>query len=159
MTKISLIFISYYLAFIWNEFKISKWFEMFKHSYGMVRIILRYVLFSLMYAWYYETFIYSNRNPLLYLFIYFDIIKQLFIVIEIHSFIYSSIKLIFLHCLLLPYTELFLGMWYIVSIWLFYSRKYKFLCEKGPFFIPCVSGTTEFDCKIRSKTKILHSFN
>lgn len=159
MTKISLIFISYYLALIWNRFKISKWFEMFKHSYGMVRIILRYVLFSLMYAWYYETFIYSNRNPLLYLFIYFDIMKQLFIVIEIHSFIYSSIKLIFLHCILLPYTELFLGMWYIVSIWLFYSRKYKFLWEKGPFFILCVSGTTEFECKIRSTTKILHSFN
>ena len=159
MTKISLIFISYYLALIWNRFKISKWFGMFKHSYGMVRIILRYVLFSLMYAWYYETFIYSNRNPLLYLFIYFDIMKQLFIVIEIHSFIYSSIKLIFLHCLLLPYTELFLGMWYIVSIWLFYSRKYKFLWEKGPFFILCVSGTTEFECKIRSTTKILHSFN
>jgi len=159
LTKISLIFISYYLALIWNRFKISKWFGMFKHSYGMVRIILRYVLFSLMYAWYYETFIYSNRNPLLYLFIYFDIMKQLFIVIEIHSFIYSSIKLIFLHCLLLPYTELFLGMWYIVSIWLFYSRKYKFLWEKGPFFILCVSGTTEFECKIRSTTKILHSFN
>lgn len=86
--------------------------------------------------------------------------KQLFIVIEIHSFIYSSIKLIFFHCLLLPYTELFLGMWYIVNIWLFYSRKYKFLRDKGPFFILCVFGTTEFECYIRSTTtKILHSFN
>lgn len=146
MTKISVIFISYSLAFIWNKIKISKWFEMFKHSYGTVGIILRYVLFSLMYARYYETFIYSNRNPLFYLFIYFGIMKQLFIVIEIHSFIYSSIKLIFIHCLLLPYTELFLGMWYIVNIWLFYSRKYKFLRDKGPFFILCVFGTTEFEC-------------
>lgn len=158
MSKSSIIFTSYYLALIWE--KISKWFEMFKHSFGMVGIILRYVLFSLIYAWYYETFICSNRNALLYLFIYFDIMKQLFIVIESHSFIYSFIKLIFIHCLLLPYTELFLGIWYIVGIGLFYSRKYKFLREKWPFLILCVSGTTEFECKIRSTTtKILHSFN
>ena len=105
---------------------------MFKHSYGMVRIILRYALFSLMYAWYYETFIYSNRIPLLYLFIYF-IMKQLFIVIEIHSFIYSSIKLIFIHCLLLPYTELFLGMWYIVISGSFTLESINFFEKKDHF--------------------------